>query len=92
MKAHQKRGRWGRVAKISPHEAAARLQIARASALTMRVLYLRRLAERLRWLVQQTQESGNVERAKSLAKELAKTKSTLQKAEQEVALAERRSG
>jgi hypothetical protein len=50
------------------------------------------LAERLRWLVQQTQESGNVERAKSLAKELAKTKATLQKAEQEVALAERRSG
>jgi hypothetical protein len=59
------------------------LQIARASALTMRVLYLLRLAERLRWLVQQTEESGNVERAKRFAKELAKTEAKLQKAEQE---------
>jgi hypothetical protein len=76
---------------MSETQLEPRLQIARASALTMRVLYLRRLAERLRWLVQQTQESGNVERAKSLAKELAKIKATLQAAEQEVALAERRS-
>jgi hypothetical protein len=59
------------------------LRIARASALTMRVLYLQRLAERLRWLVQQTEESGNVERAKRFVKELAKTEAKLQKAEQE---------
>jgi hypothetical protein len=59
------------------------LRIARASELTMRVLYLRRLAERLRWLVQQTEESGNVERAKRFAKELAKTEAKLRKAEQE---------
>jgi ribosomal protein S7 len=71
---------------MSETQLEHRLQIARVSALTMRVLYLRRLAERLRWLVQQTQESGNVERAESLAKELAKIKATLQTAEQEVAL------
>ena len=59
------------------------LRIARASELTMRVLYLRRLVERLRWLVQQTEESGNVERAKRFVKELAKTEAKLQKAEQE---------
>jgi ribosomal protein S7 len=59
------------------------LRLARASALTMRVLYLRRLAERLRWLVQQAEKSGNVERTKRFAKELAKTEAKLQKAEQE---------
>ena len=42
----------------------------------MRVLYLRRLAERLRWLVQQTEESSNVERAKRFAKELAKVEAS----------------
>jgi ribosomal protein S7 len=66
-----------------PETLEHQLQITRASALTMRVLYLRRLAERLRWLVQQTEESGNVERAKRFAKELAKTEAKLQKAEQE---------
>jgi hypothetical protein len=64
-------------------ETLEQLRIARASALTMRVLYLRRLAERLRWLVQQTEESGNAERAKGFAKELAKTEAKLQKVEQE---------
>ena len=49
----------------------------------MRVLYLRRLAERLRWLVQQTEESSNVERAKRFAKELAKVEAKLQKTELE---------
>ena len=42
------------------------LRIARASALTMRVLYLRRLAERLRWLVQQTEETLRVQRSQTV--------------------------
>ena len=62
---------------ISETQFEHQLRIARASALTMHVLYLRRLAERLRWLVQQTEESGNVERAKRFAKELAKAEAKL---------------
>ena len=68
---------------ISETQFENQLRIARASALTMHVLYLRRLAERLRWLVQQTEESGNVERAKRFAKELAKAEAKLRKAELE---------
>ena len=68
---------------ISETQFEHQLRIARASALTMHVLYLRRLAERLRWLVQQTEESGNVERAKRFAKELAKAEAKLRKAELE---------
>ena len=68
---------------ISETQFEHQLRIARADALTMRVLYLRRVAERLRWLVQQTEESGNVERAKRFARELAKTEAKRQKTELE---------
>ena len=70
-------------AMISETQFEHQLRIARADALTMRVLYLRRLAERLRWLVQQTEESSNVERTKRFAKELAKVEAKLQKTELE---------
>ena len=65
-------------AMISETQFEHQLRIAHADALTMRVLYLRRLAERLRCgFVQQTEESSNVERTKRFAKELAKVEAKL---------------